>query len=289
MMLQASRAYGRRGWRIMPLHGIRGGHCTCGRQPCTSVGKHPRLADWPAQATTDEAIIAEWFETRPDANVAIVTGNGLVVLDVDPRHGGDETLVDIEHAHGSLPETPRVLTGGGGVHVYFAVAQPVGNRAGLAPGIDLRGDGGFVVAPPSIHANARRYAWELGLSPDDISVAPVPPWLVERLTGGAPDRLRADGAPLVIHQGERNHRLYQLAGLLRRYGLSERAISGSLAVINQEHAVPPLKRDEVVRIAVSATRHSPSPEAFLPSAAFPPSPGDDDFEAVVAGALRTDT
>jgi hypothetical protein len=256
MMDDAAIGYTRLGWPVIPLHTIRDRRCTCGRSICDSPGKHPRLAAWPSQATTDARTIRDWWARWPAANVGIVTGNGLVVLDSDPRHGGDTSLAELERAHG--PETVRVLTGGGGLHLYFAVDQPIGNRAGLAPGIDLRGDGGFVVAPPSLHASGRRYAWELGASPDDVPLAPVPGWLLDRLRASMADRLRVDGAPLVIHEGQRNHRLHQLASLLRRYGLGERAILGCLEVINREHATPPLDPGEVAHIAASAARYAPA-------------------------------
>lgn len=98
------------------------------------------------------AEIDRWFGRWPRANVAIVTGalSGLVVLDVDPRHGGAESLAQLEIDHGPLARTVEATTGGGGRHLYFEhPGGQVSNRAALAPGLDLRGDGGCVVAPPS--------------------------------------------------------------------------------------------------------------------------------------------
>src|SRR5262245_64327499 len=132
------------------------------------------------------------------ADIGIVTGGGLLVVDVDPRHDGDASLADLERVHGPLPDTPRGRTGGGGLHVYFAVDQAVGNCTNLAPGIDLRGEGGYVVAPPSLHASGRRYVWELGASPDDVPLALAPRWLLEGLRERATGRLRANGTPLVL-------------------------------------------------------------------------------------------
>jgi hypothetical protein len=256
---RAALWYARHGWRVIPLHSIRDGRCTCGRSDCNSPGKHPRLADWPTQATTDEQTIIAWWARWLDANVGIVTGAGLLVVDIDPSHDGDTSLADLERQYAPIPDTPRGLTGGGGggVHYYFTIVQTVGNRVGLAPGIDVRGDGGYVVAPPSLHASGRRYAWELGASPNDVPLAPVPCWLLERLRAGAADRLSIDGVPLVIHEGERNHRLYQFACLLRRYGLGERAIRECLRVINREHAAPPLPEGDIPAIAKSAGRYPP--------------------------------
>ena len=74
--------------------------------------------------------------------------SGLVVLDVDPRHGCEESLKNLEREHGPLPRTLEAMTGGGGRHIYFAhPGGSVRNRVGITPGIDLRGDGGCIVAP----------------------------------------------------------------------------------------------------------------------------------------------
>lgn len=105
--------------------------------------------------------------------MGIVTGSvaSLVVVDVDPLHGGDDSLKAVEQAHGPLPATIKVTTGGGGLHVYLA--HPGGlvhNQVGVVPGIDLRGDGGFVVAPLSVHPSGRRYAW---LEPDLVGIDPT--------------------------------------------------------------------------------------------------------------------
>ena len=87
--------------------------------------------------------------------------SGLIVLDVDVAHGGLQSLAQLEHAHEPLPDTPTVTTGSGGRHYYFRcpVGQSIGNRAGIRPGIDVRGNNGYVVAPPSIHASGNRYEW----------------------------------------------------------------------------------------------------------------------------------
>ena len=244
MMLEAAISYGRRGWRVFPV-----------------AGKVPRLAAWPTQATTDEATQRRWWRTWPTADVGIATGDGLVVLDVDPRHGGDSSLADLERQHGPLPDTPRVLTGGGGLHLYFAVDQTIGNRAGLAPGIDLRGDGGFVVAPPSVHANGRRYAWELGASPADVPLAPAPEWLLERIRdndrpAGTP-RPPDEWATLVcgpIPAGARNDSLARLAGYLLRRRPAPRVVLELVRAVNQARCVPPLPDDEIVRTVDSIAR-----------------------------------
>lgn len=136
-MLDHALAYARRGWKVFPLK---------------ARGKTPLTTDGFQSATTDEAQIRAWWARWPDANVGIATGAGLVVLDFDQKSGGLETLAGLE-----LPPTLEVNTGGGGKHFYFRGESR--NRAGLKPGMDVRGDGGYVVAPPSIHESGRPYTF----------------------------------------------------------------------------------------------------------------------------------
>jgi hypothetical protein len=151
-LLAAARDYASRGWHVIPLHDITGGDCSCrnGRR-CKTPGKHPRIKNWPERASVDAATIGAWWDRWPHANVGIATGerSGLVVLDVDPRHGGDHELAALEAEFGKLPDTVTVVTGGGGAHLYFK--HPGGMIASLdvAPGLELKADGSFVVAPPS--------------------------------------------------------------------------------------------------------------------------------------------
>ena len=131
-------------------------------------------------------------------NIGIVTGeiSNLIVLDIDPKHGGNSSLDRLERQFGQLPETIEAKTGGEGRHLYFA--HPGGlirNRTGLAQGVDLRGDGGYIVAPPSVHPIGRAYVWAAGRSPEDIALAALPRWILPP-SGGA----RSDG-PFLIGEG----------------------------------------------------------------------------------------
>ncbi len=223
-LLKAALSYARRDWYVVPLHSIRNGHCTCGRQDCGSPGKHPRTLNGVYDATNDPAVIAGWWRIWPDANVGIATGaaSGFIVLDVDPRHGGDDSLVDLECQHGLVPETPQSLTGGGGRHLLLDhPGRTVPNRVAIAPGLDVRGDGGLIVAPPSAHASGREYAWDIASHPDDVPPAAVPGWLLALFDVG--------GAALVD------------------------CVRG----INREHCQPPLAEDEVRKIVASAARYAP--------------------------------
>lgn len=136
------------------------GRCTCGRRACTDptrIGKHPRTLHGFEDATTDEEHIRRWWRMWPDSNVAIATGHGLIVLDVDPRNGAEPEIV---LAGAEMPRTPTVRTGGDGLHFYFAGSCPSRkDLSGEWRGIDVKSQDGYVMAPPSAHGSGERYAW----------------------------------------------------------------------------------------------------------------------------------
>jgi hypothetical protein len=236
--------------------------CSCGKSGCEHVGKHPRTKHGFHDATTDEAAIRQWWTQWPDANTGIATGatSGLVVLDIDPRHGGGETLVNIERQHGSLPHTVKVRTGGGGQHVYFAHPGGKVKSRTIAPGIDVKADGGYIVAPPSSHASGRRYEWEASSHPDDIALAPPPGWLLDMMRSRASgSRPAPSGEAPEIRDGKRNTTLISLAGTMRRRGMGESAIVAALREENRQRCKPPLPEDEVAKIATSSMRYPSAP------------------------------
>lgn len=165
--LDAATVYAHRGWPVFPAHSpaFSPGRCTCGHRDCASPAKHPRVAGGLKAATTDQGQIEGWWSRWPNANVAIRTGevSGLVIVDIDPAHGGEATLARLVDEHSELPAGRVVRTGSGGRHLYFHhPGRPVRNDAGrrLGAGLDIRGDGGYVIAPPSRHANGGLYAVE---------------------------------------------------------------------------------------------------------------------------------
>ena len=143
--------------------------------------------------------IRRWGRRWPDANVGVVTGavSGLVVLDVDPRHGGGDSLAVLEGIHGVIPHTVESLTGGGGQHLYFRHPGTVIPCRSIAPGLDIKGDGGLVVSPPSTHISGRLYGWESGCAPGETPLADLPSWL-QRLAQRSPP-VTGIGAR-VVHQ-----------------------------------------------------------------------------------------
>jgi len=163
--LEYALLYAGFGWRVFPVHSMHGGVCSCGNDSCLSPGKHPRTKRGFKDASADERQIRSWWTRWPGANVAVATGqdSDLIVIDVDPRHGGDDTWETLKHEL-DVPATWEVRTGGGGVHAYFQFpdGEHISIGAGvLGPGIDHRGNGGYVVAPPSNHASGNAYFWDV--------------------------------------------------------------------------------------------------------------------------------
>ncbi len=182
--LDAALRYAQLGWPVFPCHNHTAGGCSCYRTDCPSPTKHPRTRNGLHAATTDPTTIAAWWNHWPLANLAIRTGGaaGIVVIDVDPRHGGDRSLDQLVERHGPLPATRAVRTPSGGIHLYYQTPEPVPTTAGrLAPGIDTRADGGYVLAPPSRGARGVRYETANGRHP-----VTLPDWITDTLTTQRP-------------------------------------------------------------------------------------------------------
>jgi hypothetical protein len=258
LLVNAALHYARRHqWRVIPLHTTQAGRCTCGRNDCDSAGKHPKLKAWPQHATTDSDVIRRWWSWWPAANVGIVTGAGLLVVDVDGDIGG-ASLADLERQHGPLFDTPRSLTGGGGSHYLFTVEGPVANKVKIAPGIDIRGDHGLIVAPPSLHASGKRYVWDVTAHPDETPVAPAPRWLRALIATSSHRLVSTPGEELRIEFHTRNDRLFRLACAWRRQGIGQAALLEMLVAVNRHHTHPPLPERELGPIAASAARYQPA-------------------------------
>jgi hypothetical protein len=197
-MLQAALDLAEQGYRILPLHHPLfdgSGRCSCNDADCASVGKHPRLREWQVRATCDATLIDDWWAGDPWANIGVATGSasGLVVLDVDSQAALDALIDQVGNA--LLATAPAVRTGRGW-HYYFRYPSDgivIKNTVRLLgiDGVDLRGEGGYVVAPPSVHATGALYEW-IGreLEPPD-----VPTWMMmPATTSTAVEARAANGA-----------------------------------------------------------------------------------------------
>lgn len=267
--------------------------------PCMPGGKTPLIKDWPNKATTDEEQIREWWRRWPNANIGIPTGprSGFLILDVDLDKSGFGSLEALTNEHGELPRTPKVKTGRGGMHIYFRypAGEEIRNSAGLlGVGLDVRGAGGYVVAPPS--ATTGTYEWR-----ERTPLSEAPEWLLEahrrpsRRSGdpseagigaeNGPTGAYKQGMPFSearvsvlsdstgpsrvigpgpIPYGQRNNTLTSSAGWLRARGYSGPEILAELIRINAAQCSPPIGEHptdtdprELEKIAQSASRYAP--------------------------------
>lgn len=210
-------------------------------------------------ATTDLQKIKEWWTKYPTALIGYAVPENKLIIDVDPRNGGD--INDVITRFGQLPNTPTVLTPSGGQHYYFTTDTPLRNTASkLAPGIDTRGTGGYVILPGSALADGRRYTFEANAAPNNAPIAKLPPALVNVLYEAKP--VTAPNKPLGVHtviEGGRNDYLARKAGQLRRLGLNENLILEAIIAENEAVCSPPLDIEELRTIARSIARYEPAP------------------------------
>src|SRR5512139_2100225 len=148
--------------------------------------KHP-LIKWADFCTLDEKQIHSWWDKEfTQAGIGVVTGakSGIVVLDIDAGHGGNESLIRLLVDWGEIPLTAETVTGGGGRHIVFIhPGIEIRNSAGkLGNGLDIRGDGGYIVAPPSLHPSGKRYEWAQNKKLSQTPLAHIPGWLIRLLT-----------------------------------------------------------------------------------------------------------
>lgn len=230
--------------------------------------KKPMFDKWTNIERADTNTVARWWHATPDANVGIMTGpkSGVFVLDVDPKNHGEIAYDNLTAEHGRFPDTWRQVTGTGGFHLFFRYPNfLVRNSAELFPGIDIRGDGGQVVAPPSIHPETgRSYEWD-GM--DEIETQPIaeaPVWLLDLLASRNEGGARGANAkqPLgqilaKIPEGVRHPTLVSVAGMLRRVGLTSDEIYPTLEIINRTRCEPPKATQVVRQIADSMMRYRP--------------------------------
>lgn len=249
--------YAKRGWKVFPLHSAFDQKCTCGNPECKSAAKHPRIKEWQRSCSLDQVTIENWWQKWPDANIGLATGeaSGFFVLDVDPRHGGKESLQQLVKKNGSFPKTLAANTGGGGFHFFFK--EPgikLGNRANLLPGLDIRADGGYIVAPPSTHASGLSYSWMKQFLNSPVTTAPD--WLLRLCTKTqlSATNLLSFSSDLV-REGGRNDFLFREASRMRGYGFEQSQLLKNLREINFARCLPPLSESEVEAIGLNVSRY----------------------------------
>lgn len=267
------------GWHVFPVHSLHPDNkCTCSSPNCSNPGKHPATLHGLKDASLDHTM----FDWR-NRNVAVRTGrtSGFFVLDLDPRHGSDETIQALTSAHSPFPLTVISVTGGGGRHIFFRhppdVAIPSGTNIfanTYGPGVDIRADGGYVILPPSLHESGNPYRWSQ--DPFTHEVAPPPAWIIPLIRSRPAIPRPSPSAPLPtipvppdlqydyphdlqqdlygdgpLEQGSRNDQLTSIAGRMRRFGRSFEEMLPELLEINNARCEPPLSEKEVRTIAKS--------------------------------------
>jgi hypothetical protein len=244
-LIEAAVAYAGRGFPVFPCKG---------KVPLTEHGFQ--------DASTDPEAVMTWWTRWPTANVGMPTGeaSGIVVLDVDVQHGGAGTLTALEREHGKLPATVEILTPSGGRHYWFS-HQPLRSTVGvLGDGIDTRGEGGYVVLPPSVGENGRLYKFVR-----KGERAELPAWVFEILDGGKHRNGAAPAIEDVIPEGRRRQELLSLAGSMRRRGMSAEEILAAFVVVNEKRCRPPLEKRELESLARDVERrYEPATNSFPP-------------------------
>jgi len=241
--LGAALHYAEMGWYVHPVHYMKNGKCSCGGRKGCKPAKHPRTK-WKDWKTTDENKITQYWKKYPDANIGIATGveSGLLVIDIDPNNGGNDSLknaIDAYELDAEL-DTFTVQTGSGGTHYYYQCDRHIKNFAGttmLGKGVDIRAEGGYVIAPPSNHVSGGLYSIKNNVEPK-----PLPEKLLALIETQMPENT-------VINEGSRNNWIAEQAGRFLRENNKTRDLLRYLSELNTFRCAPPLDFSEVETIA----------------------------------------
>lgn len=244
-MYDAAIEYAKKGFAVFPLK---------------YRDKVPLTRNGCKDATTDAAQIKAWWQKYPNANIGLATGsvsqNVFVIdLDIDEDRGidGYHSLEDWQREHGDFPETWTAITGRGGYHLYYRGNGKIKNRAGIIDGVDIRGNGGYVVAPPSIHKNGNRYEWEY--SPDEFEIAKADNNVEYFLNHDDQKQSTAFTMPNIVAAGQRNQMLFRFACMMQAKGASDQSVFAATMAENESTCSPPLTEQEVRIIVSSATKY----------------------------------
>ena len=272
-------AFTSRGWVIFPCHSITNGACTCGREDCGSSGKHPRTRNGVKAATGDLEQIRNWLAQWPGANWAVATGlrSGVAVVDLDVKPWQDGRTVFSAYCESegiAVPDTLRVTTGGGGTHLYFGVGSGVKNRVAWLDGVDVRGDGGYVMLPGSTHIMGGAYSIDTALD----SLAPMPDGLARALATPEPSHGSSWQRPSEwlagFPEGERDTGLFRLACSLRRRLGDDREAVTALILMAASRCHPPFPEADALRKIEQAFTQDHSDEFDLSRVPFAAPGGD---------------
>lgn len=246
-LLEAALWYAKKGFEVFPVHFPIDGFCSCGGQNGCSPCKHPSTKHGFRDATRDEGQIRRWWADK-EWNIGL-RGGPAIFLDVDTHKGGDETLL----AYDPILDAPEVRTPKGGSHLYL---DPPGvklmNAVEKLPGLDLRTDLGYVLAPPSRTLEGV-YTWKSRLNGH---FGKCPDWLIEAFR--EQDHSKRDPALIRdLPQGQRNHDLYRCGCRLRYAGADDDEVYAAMVIFNEKRLKPPLERGELLKVAKQVCKHPP--------------------------------
>lgn len=243
--------------------------------PVSQKTKKPLTPHGCKDAKKDTGAIRAWWKRYPDASIGIATGSASNLLVIDEDVDEDKGLNGVhemqiwETDNGTLPETVRAITGRGGAHLYFHyTGKDLGNRAGVIDGVDVRGEGGYIIAPPSIHPNGTQYEWEC--DPEETKLSDIDDTVKKLLaltkkTPGEKFKL-----PKIIESGQRNSTLYRFACSLQSQGLTDEAISAAVMAENEARCSEPLSQDEIKQLIESALNHAKGELKVIEQTSYPP-------------------
>lgn len=241
---EAAMTYAAWGWHVLPV---------------LPNGKVPATLHGVKDATTNAEQIAKWWAQNPDYNIGIAAGarSGIIVYDVDPRNGGEDSWADWVREHGAAPDGAMQMTAGGGQH-YLANYDPDIRSCKLTEGVDLLADGRYFVAYPST-IEGRRYEWEASSDPfDGIAPFQTPAaWKAAYLNRAKTPSPGDSGNTPGLIQGSRNNGLTALGGAMRHYGMTEAEIMAALTIANETRCEIPLPASELSQIVRSVCRYEP--------------------------------
>ena len=265
----ASRYASTYDWAVFPVHSIREGTCTCSHADCGSPGKHPRTPRGLTDATKDQQVIKEWWEQWPDSNIGVRTGqvSGIMAVDLDVKDSdvnGITNWYELLDDHGSA-STMTAFTGSGGQHWIYKLPPnvEVRNDTGtkLAKGIDIRGDGGYIVVAPSVHLSGDTYQWE-----DNSQAVLAPEWLISKCASPVQKAVKTTVKPAEgyepwvtealqgVGESYRNHTAARLVGYFHKSGVAEDIIQAVLTPF-AEACNPPMDIRELRRTVASVCRY----------------------------------
>ncbi len=258
--IDAAVAYAQAGLAVFPVHSVEHRQCSCGNPQCRNKGKHPRTASGLKDATVDTRQVKSWWETWPTANIGICTGkeSGIFVVDIDGEEG-------FEWLHKQpFAQTPMVRTGSGGIHVFFRYPtdREIKNSARkIAPQVDIRGDGGYVIAPPSSHASGNFYEWIQSWT--EVPFAEAAQAVLDEITTAKTKKAKATVDPkgafvrgqyLGTEEGGRDESLFRYACSLESHHYEPEEFQEKVFEANKRNT-PPLEDAEVEKIIASAQKY----------------------------------